>query len=410
MKNISKNPGIYIHIPFCDTKCGYCDFYSITNHSSRDEFLQALLKEIRFYKTNFNNAFNFKETEFDTIYFGGGTPSLLSEPELSAIFDELFTNYTFSDNCEITLEANPGTINKEKFQFYKSIGVNRLSIGIQSFKDEELKFLGRIHDSEQAINTVKLAQSTGFNNLSIDLIFATPNQTLDDWLFNLNMGISLGTQHISAYNLIFEEGTPFYKKLMRGEITDKTESEQERFYTETMNAFEKGGFKQYEISSYARSENFYSRHNYKYWDHTNYLSFGPSAHSYWNNKRWSNVRSLAKYIKNLNDGKSVVDFNETLGRDTLIFEKIMLGLRTQEGINLDKFETNFNESFIQKHSSINEKLIANGFAEITDGFFRLTRKGIMICDEILPDYVASTCSATKDRGLAIGRFTDLAYI
>ena len=386
MKNISKNPGVYIHIPFCDTKCGYCDFYSITNHSSRNTFLEALLKEIRFYKNKPSNSLNLQKVKFDTIYFGGGTPSLLTEAELSIIFEELYKHYTFNDNCETTLEANPGTVNKEKFRFYKRIGINRLSIGIQSFKDNELKFLGRIHDSKQAVNMVELARKTGFENLSIDLIFATPAQKLDDWLFSLNKGISLNTEHISAYNLILEEGTPFYHKLMRGQMCAKPENEQERFYAETMNVMEKAGFMQYEISSYARSEKYYSRHNYKYWDHTNYLSFGPSAHSYWDKKRWGNARSLVKYIRNLNDEKSVVDFTENLGRDTLIFEKIMLGLRTEEGVNLAEFETNFQEPFLDKYPSRNKKLISSGFAEINDGFFKLTRKGIMICDEILADF------------------------
>ncbi len=395
MKNITNNPGIYIHIPFCDTKCGYCDFYSITNHSSRTEFLKALLKEIGSYKTSQNKFYSSQNDQFDTIYLGGGTPSLLTETELSTLFNELHKNYNFSDNCEITLEANPGTINMEKFNFYKSIGINRLSIGIQSFKDDELNFLGRIHDSSQAIKTVELAQNCGFDNLSIDLIFAIPNQTLDDWIFSLEKGISLKTGHISAYNLIFEKGAPFYRKLINGQTFDKTEDEQEKFYTETMNAFEQSGYKQYEISSYARSENYYSRHNYKYWNHTNYLGFGPSAHSYWDKKRWSNVRSVTKYIYNLTSGKNVVDFSEKLARDTIIFEKIMLGLRTQEGINLTEFETNFEESFIDKHSLINEKLIDNGFAEINDGFFKLTRKGTMICDEIIGEFAIRPLRQTQ---------------
>jgi putative oxygen-independent coproporphyrinogen III oxidase len=387
MKNISNNPGLYIHIPFCDTKCGYCDFYSITNHSSRSEFIESLLKEIRFYGYNPANLAGLNKSVFDTIYLGGGTPSLFTEFELTLIFEELNKFFTFSADCEITLEANPGTVNKEKFQFYKSIGVNRLSIGIQSFKDDELKYLGRIHDSAQAVKTVEEAQNAGFDNLSIDLIFATPNQTLDDWLFSLNKGIALTTQHISAYNLIFEEGTPFYKKLIRGQIFDKSEQEQERFYAETMSVFAKNGFEQYEISSYARLEKYYSRHNYKYWDHTNYLSFGPSAHSYWDGTRWSNVRSLSVYIRNLKGAKSVVDFEETLDRDTRIFEKIMLGLRTKEGIDLKKFEKEFNISFLESYAANNKKLLDGALVEITDGYFHLTQKGIMICDEIIAGFV-----------------------
>ncbi len=387
MKNISNNPGLYIHIPFCDTKCGYCDFYSITNHSSRSEFIESLLKEIRFYGCNPANLAGLNKSVFDTVYLGGGTPSLLTEFELTLIFEELNTFFTFSANCEITLEANPGTVNKEKFQFYKNIGVNRLSIGIQSFKDDELKYLGRIHDSAQAVKTVEEAQNAGFDNLSIDLIFATPKQTLDDWLFSLNKGIALNTQHISAYNLIFEEGTPFYKKLIRGQIFDKSEQEQERFYAETMSVFAKSGFEQYEISSYARSDKYYSRHNYKYWDHTNYLSFGPSAHSFWDGKRWSNVRSLSAYIRDLKDAKSVVDFEETLDRNTRIFEKIMLGLRTKKGIDLKKFEREFNIPFLESYATNNKKLLDGALVEITDGYFHLTQKGIMICDEIIADFI-----------------------
>jgi len=226
--NISKKPGMYIHIPFCDTKCGYCDFYSIINHSARGEFLEALLKEIRHYATT-----PFKDEPFDTIYFGVGTPSLLSEKEFEAIFAEIHKNFPIASNCETTIEANPGTMTEEKLRFYRSLGINRLSIGIQSFNDDELKVLGRIHDSKQAIKTVSDARKNGFDNISIDLIFATPNQSLDDWLYSLNTGLSLQTEHVSAYNLIYEEGTPFYKKLMSGKLVEKSEEEAETFYTKT---------------------------------------------------------------------------------------------------------------------------------------------------------------------------------
>lgn len=380
-KNISKNPGLYLHIPFCDTKCGYCDFYSVTNHSSRPQFVKALLNEIRHYKTT-----PFSDCEYDTIYFGGGTPSLLEPQELEQILTHLYDSFKIADNCEVTLEANPGTLSREKLDFYKSMKIDRLSIGIQSFVDKELKFLGRIHDSNQAVKTFQTARQAGFNNISIDLIFATPVQTLKSWLYSLQKAVELQPEHISAYNLIFEEGTPFYKKLMQGQIQQKSENEEINFFNESINQFTKAGYLQYEISNYARNPEYYSRHNYKYWNHTNYLGLGPSAHSYWNKRRWSNVRALSRYIKNLENGISVVDFSENLSKETLMFERIMLGLRTCEGVNIHEFETNFKESFIYKYSDLNKKLIENEFAVLEQDIFKLTAKGLMICDEILPRF------------------------
>lgn len=381
MKNISKNPGLYLHIPFCDTKCGYCDFYSITNNSLRPSFLPALLKEIEKYKKPL-----YTSQPFDTIYLGGGTPSLLTPEELNHIFKTVFNGFSVTDNCEITVETNPGTIDEEKLKFYKSIGINRLSIGIQSFDDDELKLLGRIHDSKQALKTYERARNAGIENISIDLIYALPDQPLNSWLSTLEKGLSLQPEHVSAYNLIFEEGTPFYKQLMRGQLKAQNEDEEVRFYSETMNTFEKYGFLQYEVSSYAKSPEFFSRHNYKYWNHTNYLSFGPSAHSYWDKKRWSNVRSISQYIKGINNGLEIVDFSENIKPETMIFENIMLGLRTADGINLNDFSRDFNQSFLERHDSVNTNLVDNGFAEIENGFFKLTRKGMMICDEILPRF------------------------
>lgn len=381
MKNISTNPGLYLHIPFCDTKCGYCDFYSITNNSLRSSFLQALITEILL-----NKKEPFISNVFDTIYLGGGTPSLLNPDELNLILKALYDNFTIAEHCEITLEANPGTINKEKLNFYKAMGVNRLSIGIQSFNNDELKLLGRIHNSRQAINAYEDARRTGFKNISIDLIYALPDQKLNTWLSSLKKGLHLQPDHISAYNLIFEKGTPFYKKMIRGDLTSKNEDEESQFFSETLSTIEKYGFLQYEVSSYAKSEKFISRHNYKYWNHTNYLSFGPSAHSYWDNQRWSNIRSVRQYIHRVNRGLNIVDFYEKLERDTIIFEKIMLSLRTFDGINLNEFNRDFNQSFLKKHTDLNNNLILNGFAEIKNGFFKLTRKGMLICDEILPGF------------------------
>ena len=381
MKNISGKPGLYIHIPFCDTKCGYCDFYSITNNSLRPSFLPALLKEIKHY-----NSALFKTVPFDTIYLGGGTPSLLEPDELNQILNILYKRFPIAEDCEITIEVNPGTINEEKLIFYKSVGINRLSIGIQSFNNEELKMLGRIHDNKQAIHTFKLARKAGIENISIDLIYALPDQSIASWNSSLIQGLALMPDHISAYNLTFEEGTPFYKQLSAGKLKAQNEDTEIQFYSETMNTLKKNGFIQYEVSSYAKSESYISRHNYKYWNHTNYLAFGPSAHSYWDGKRWANIRSISKYIKGLTDGMEIIDFSENIEQDTMIFEKIMLGLRTREGINLKEFKSKFKHSFLDAHAHINKNLVENGFAIIDNDFFKLTPKGMMVCDEILPRF------------------------
>ena len=380
-KNVTKNPGIYIHIPFCDTKCGYCDFYSITNHASRSAFVSALIKEICHYTSK-----PFTGTQFDTIYFGGGTPSLLEPAELQIILTKLYSSFNIADNCEITIEVNPGTLTKEKLEFYKSMHIHRLSIGIQSFIDNELKFLGRIHDSGQAIKTFQQAREAGFDNISIDLIFAIPGQSFNNWIKNLEQAIILSPEHISAYNLIFEEGTPFYKRMMKHEIEPKSENEEVRFYQKTIRHLSDASYVHYEVSNFSKNENYYSRHNYKYWNHTNYLSFGPSAHSYWNKKRWSNVRSISHYIKNINSNISVIDFSESLSKETMIFEKIMLGLRTREGLDTKDFENTFQESFDNRYKVLKSDLLKNDFAEYKNGVFKLTSKGLMICDEILPRF------------------------
>jgi len=377
-RNISANPGLYIHIPYCDTKCGYCDFYSITNHSTRKDFIPALQKEMELYaRPPFSGAL------FDTIYFGGGTPSLLEPSELEQIFNRLHALFRFAEDCEITLEANPGTLNAEKLEAYKKLGVNRLSIGIQSFDEGELKMLGRIHSADDARRSVEKARSAGIDNISVDLIFALPGQSLETWQSNMAEALKLEPQHISAYNLIFESGTQFYKKMLAGEIVPKGENEEWLFFSRTMETLEKGGISQYEVSNYAADESLYSRHNCKYWDHTPYLSFGPSAHSYWNGKRWSNMRSAAGYIKKLEEGILPLDFEESLDEATLRFERMMLGLRTRYGVDLAGFREHFQQPPDSYYPGVIETLLENRYAEIKDGFLRLTKKGLMICDEIV---------------------------
>jgi len=376
--NISSLPGIYIHIPYCHSKCGYCDFYSVTNLNNKSIFIDALIAETKIVNDRLDS-----QTIFDTIYLGGGTPSLLEIRDLNQLFEGLFKQFNFAIESEITIEVNPGTLSKEKLINFRDLGINRLSIGIQSFIDRELQFLQRIHTSQQAIDTIHLAREAHFDNISIDLLFALPNQKIEDWQFNLEKGIALNPEHISAYNLIFEPDTPLYKTREAGQIEAKNESEELKFYKTTIETLKKSSYIQYEVSNFARDRAYLSKHNLKYWDHSNYLGFGPSAHSYWDSKRWSNVGSVDQYIKHLKKNQSPIDFEEIINQRTREFENIFLSLRTNIGLNLLDFEKYFKESFLLKYENKVKKLINQELAEIEDEYFRLTAKGLYISDEIL---------------------------
>lgn len=379
--NSATNPGIYIHIPFCEKKCGYCDFYSITDLSSRKNFLISLQNEFHLIAGQVGS-----QKIFDTIYFGGGTPSLLSAPEIQTILEQLASIFKISPNAEITLEANPGAITQNILPDYRRAGINRLSIGIQSFNDRELQFLGRIHTAEQAESTILSAQAAGFDNYSIDLIFAFPGQSIKSWDSSLKKAFALQPTHISAYNLIYEEGTPFYKQLQNNEISAQPEDEEIVFWEHTLDTMEANGFQAYEVSNFATSPKFWSRHNVKYWTHTPYLGFGPSAHSFWNNKRWSNLRSVEGYISALTNGNQPLDHTEILDKKTLEFEYIFLSLRTYRGLNLSSFKQIFEISFLEKYTQECNDLLNRHLAVTNQDFFKLTRKGMIICDAILPEF------------------------
>ncbi len=382
--NISVKPGLYIHIPFCERKCAYCDFYSVTRLSERDRFVNALCREIELSARQYPG----KES-YDTIYFGGGTPSLLSARQLGNILETLHTAFTISQDAEITLEANPGATEQQKYSDFFSAGVNRLSIGVQSFNDAELSFLGRIHNAEQAKTAIRTARKAGFNNLSLDFIFALPGQTLREWEQTLVQAFDFAPEHISAYNLIFEPGTPFYTRLQAGQIQAQPEAREIDFWNHTLDAMQANGYKAYEVSNFARSAAFYSRHNVKYWLHVPYLGFGPSAHSFWEKRRWSNVRALGRYLSDLETDRLPVESEETLNAETMEFEHILLRLRMYAGLHLAEFKRKFGSEFLEKYKMETTGLLQRNLAETERGFFKLTRKGMLICDEILQDFYRS---------------------
>lgn len=370
--------GIYLHIPYCNTKCIYCDFYSITNHSTKNEMIDCMLKEIE------GKAGKVKDKKFDTIFFGGGTPSLLSDYIFKKIFDTLYSNLNISKDSEITIEANPGTLNKKKLQSFRELPINRISIGVQSFNDLDLKFLTRIHSGKQAIDSIKTAQDAGYNNINLDLIFALPEQSLKHWENNLETAVALNTGHISAYSLIFEEGTPLIKLYNQGKILPADEEKEREMYDFTMSFFEDSGFNHYEISNYAKP-GYECRHNLKYWRHKEYISFGPSAASFINDYRWVNVRDVNEYIKRIKSGTLAYDFIEYINYNKSVDEFIMLGLRSI-GIDLNIFKEKYNVDFLVKYKNTAELLIKNELAGINKDTFYLTSKGYAVCDEILAAY------------------------
>ena len=383
-------PGIYIHIPFCLQKCNYCNFYSeIGPREKYTNYLEALKIEINKYQTDefWANAV------FNTIYLGGGTPSILSIQQIEKLLSGLNNGFHFVDSPEITLEVNPETVDYEKLIHLKEAGINRLNIGIQSFHEAELKLLNRIHSAQQGLKIIKDAQKAGFENLGIDLIFGIPGQTLKMWQTNLKHAISLEIQHLSTYGLTYEPGTPLSRLAEEGKIALCPETLERDMYWETIDYLSAAGFEHYEISNFARP-GFRSQHNQIYWRDEPYLGLGASAHSFQPSQRWWNVNSLAIYQKKLLQGEPPVQSRETLTEEQQILEFIMLGLRRKEGIDLSGFEQKFAINFLSHFENVLEKLNfyqnnsnANKWLVLENGYLRLTRAGFMIYDEICGQFV-----------------------
>jgi oxygen-independent coproporphyrinogen-3 oxidase len=370
--------GIYLHIPFCDTKCIYCDFYSITDQKRKDELIDCLIKEIE------NKSRTLKDKYFDTVFFGGGTPSLLSYDDFSRLFESLYSNFHIAGNSEITIEANPGTLDKKKLKQFKKLPVNRISFGVQSFIDSELKFLTRIHSSKQAAESITSAQDAGFDNVNIDLIFALPNQSVESWNYSLEKAIELGTQHISAYSLIYEEGTVLYDMLKKRKVNKAEEETERQLFDFTMEFLASNGFYQYEVSNYAKN-GYECRHNLKYWTRSEYIGFGPSSASFIDEKRWVNVRDVKEYIKRINSNVKTYDSVENIDTETSIYEYIFLALRSK-GINLKEFAGKYRFEFESRYESAVNTMVKNELAVEENYVFRLTPKGYALCDEILASY------------------------
>jgi oxygen-independent coproporphyrinogen-3 oxidase len=370
----SDQAGLYIHIPFCLSKCGYCSFYSIKSVNLIPEYLAALKKEIKYY----NNVF----LSFDTIYLGGGTPSLLSIEQLETIFKTIYKSYNIDPHAEITMEVNPGDVSLEYFQSLRSLDINRLNIGVQSFDDNILKFLGRRHNSAEAISAIDDSMKAGFDNIGIDLIYGVHGQKIPLWKKTIQQALSYAPEHISCYQLSLETGTPLYKKYVLQNIKLPAEKEQLKFFHTTADELEKAGYIHYEVSNFTRQDKFKSRHNQKYWQHVPYLGLGPAAHSFLGNRRWWNTSAVKTYLKEIAQDKIPVENSETLSAEQLQLEALFLGLRTKAGIDLKRYKTRYGVDLLADKKTIIDTLIINKLVELKNGFLRPTRAGMDVVDSL----------------------------
>lgn len=367
--------GIYIHIPFCKQKCTYCDFYTIVAPGKTDAFVNALIREI-----GLRNDY-LSHRKISTIYFGGGTPSILNEAQLSLILQSLYAYFDIDANAEITIEANPDDLTAEYLRMLSRLPFNRLSIGIQSFQDNELKLINRRHNAQQAINAFYAARESGFDNISLDLIYGLPEQSMNSWNDNILKIIDLNPEHISVYGLTYEEGTPLFRQKQKGKVQPADDETMIEMHKEMMKKLILHGYEYYEISNYAKAGK-RSKHNSSYWNFTPYAGFGPSAHSFDGISRQWNIASVSTYIEKIQQSEIFFE-REVLTTTNLFNEYLLVKLRTMEGIRLRAFEEKFGKSEIERLlSKINEQSL-NKYFNISEENICLNSQNIFISDFLI---------------------------
>lgn len=368
--------GIYIHIPFCRQACTYCNFHFTTSLRYKDELVKALAKEAEAEKDYLNG-----ET-VDTVYFGGGTPSLLDISDLGFLMSELKKHYPVATDAEVTLEANPDDVSKEKLQAWKAPGINRLSIGIQSFFEEELRWMNRAHNAELAVNSLQLAREE-FENITIDLIYGSPLLTDEMWKQNVRTALGYNIKHLSCYALTVEERTPLHKNILLNKSVDVDNDKQARQFLLLMQWLRNAGYEHYEVSNFAKP-GFRSRHNSSYWKGTSYLGLGPSAHSFNGKERRWNVANNSVYLKNINENAPQREV-ETLTASQQLNETVMISLRTMEGIDLCKIERKWGEEERKRLERALAKYIDHGLVQMNNGHAQLTDEGMLRADGTASD-------------------------
>lgn len=381
--------GLYIHVPFCHSKCIYCDFYSIVDNKLQQDYINGLLKELRLY---IQDPFWSTQT-FSTLYIGGGTPSILSSKLLTQLIYGIEALVPQKNWKERTLEVNPEDVSIDKIHLWKELGFDRISMGVQSFYDPMLRFLRRIHSARQGEEAVHLLHKSGIHNVSIDLIFSLPEMSMIEWKQNLQRAIDLRCTHISAYGLSYEEGTPLYRMLRKGIIHPVEDDCYIAQYETLIDTLTSHGYIQYELSNFAH-EGQYSLHNSSYWERVPYLGLGPSAHGYDGKRRYGNVRNIVEYLKRLKSGKFPIEFEEKLSEVDHYNESIMLGLRTSKGVDLEALFHEFGHQWLQILTRSAKKGIEQGLLKQAGTHLCLTRKALPIADGIISELFYSTENTT----------------
>ena len=380
---MKKQPlGLYIHIPYCIHKCGYCDFNSHPiKKDEMDHYIDALVVEMKHYAKIYTNTNIIK-----TIFLGGGTPTTLNPFQLERILKECVNEFTIASNAEITIEANPATVGIELMKSIRTMGYNRISIGVQSFDKAELKLLDRAHGPKEIHSTVDCARKAGFDNLSLDLMFAVPNQSLSSWENNLTKALEKNPEHLSTYNLTIEQGTAFSKLQSNGKLIMPDDDHQLELYKKTIERLTKKGFHHYEISNFAHRGK-ECKHNITYWENTNTLGLGAGASSYMNGTRFKNINLPAHYIRQVKEKKIAVEHSETLEPRQAMGETIMLGLRLLQGISIHQFEKRFQISFINLFRNIISALKEKELVIIEKDYLRLSQKGLFWADSVTLEFI-----------------------
>jgi len=370
--------GIYIHVPFCLRRCRYCDFYSATELHQRDAFTAALLREIELAPD---------PGPADTIYFGGGTPSLLDPGQVAAIISAVQVRFSILSDVEITLEANPGTIDFAVLTDFKAAGVNRINLGVQSFDEDQLAFLGRIHSAQEAIHAVEDTRKAGFDNLGLDLIYGLPGQTSAALQRDVEQAVALEPEHLACYLLTYEKGTSLEKARELGNVTPLPEKESAKLFLKNSELLAGSGYHQYEISNYARTAQYFSRHNCKYWNFAPYIGLGPAAHSFLDPVRSWNHRELSTYLTDLKNGQLPVRAKESLTPGQQMIEAVYLGLRQTRGISMSDFNYRFGVDFQKFFQAVLSDSGLDSLLEKEDEFYRLTPNGMVVMDAVVSRFV-----------------------
>jgi oxygen-independent coproporphyrinogen-3 oxidase len=375
----SPHSGVYIHIPFCLKKCPYCDFYSITDLDMIFSFIEAVEKEM--------GVIDAPPTEVDSVYLGGGTPSILDACDIQRLLDRACDRFRTAADIEITIEANPGTVTGEKLKGYKRAGINRISIGVQSFHDGLLGFLGRIHRADEGVDAFNMARDAGFENIGIDLMFGLPGQTVAMWGDDLETATRLSPEHLSCYMLTYEPGTRMATDLKKRAFTPLSDRAVGDLFDFTGRFLEDNGYCRYEVSNFSTSVHTRSRHNLKYWSRAPYIGLGPSAHSFIDNRRSWNVGSVDTYLERIDAGRLPVAGHEVLDIRQQMIEAVFLGLRCAAGIRVEEFENRFRIDFTRLFGEVSLFYESKGYLISGDGYCRLTPGGMRFADGIARGFI-----------------------